>query len=334
MSLYKTELRRLVMRRFTRWMALIALLVLVAIALGTAVSNSKVGPEQLAAAERMAEENYRESLAHHQEFIEECKRSKESGRSDFSEDCEAFPPPSREDFLVEWYLPPTFDFRNEFGEYILAFAAIMSVIAFVLGASFIGAEWASGGMMNLLLWRPQRLRVLFAKAGALLTGLIGFTAVAALAWTAAFWVIAKYRGVSEGMTSGAWKSFALTELRGLIMVLVAGLIGFALASVGRHTAMALGAALGVVVVGQFGLGMVLMMANVRYYEVWLLPTYVLAWIQKKVTLFDYNSCDYSAGYCQPKTMDIVWQDAGVLFSAIVVLLFGTAMWMMRRRDIA
>lgn len=334
MSLYKTELRRLVKRRFTRWMALVALLVLVAIALGTALSNTKIGPEQLAAAERMAEENYRESLAHHQEFIEECKRSKESGRSDFSEDCEAYPPPSREDFLVEWYLPPTFDFRNEFGEYILAFAAILAVIAFVLGASFVGAEWASGGMMNLLLWRPQRLRVLLAKAAALLTGVTGFTVVAALAWTAAFWVIAKYRGISVGMTSGAWKSFALTELRGLLLVLVAGLVGFALASVGRHTAMALGAALGVVVVGQFGLGMVLMMANVRYFEMWLLPTYVLAWIQKKVTLIDYNSCDYSAGYCQPKTMDIVWQDAGLLFSAIVVLLFGVAMWMMRRRDIA
>ena len=40
----------------------------------------------------------------------------------------------------------------------------------MIGASFVGAEWNSGGMMNLLLWRPQRLKVLSTKLAALLAG--------------------------------------------------------------------------------------------------------------------------------------------------------------------
>lgn len=338
MSLFKTELRRLVKRRFVRYMALAGLLVLLAVAVGTALTNQKVGPEQIAAAEKAAEQNYQENLKWYEEAVQECERVRESGTAEekqqYPEDCSLIQQPSREDFQAEWFMPPTFDFRKEFGEYITAFAAILALVAFVVGASFIGAEWTTGGMMNLLLWRPQRIKVLLTKAGALLTGLTGFTVLAAVPWTAGFWTIATYRGITDGMTSGAWQSFALGGLRGLALVLVTGLIGFALASLGRHTALALGGAIGAIVVGQFGLGIVLEMAQVRFYQAWLLPTYVLAWMQRKVTLTDWNSCDYSATTgCEPKTMEIVWQDSGALFAAVVVLLLGAALWSLRRRDI-
>jgi hypothetical protein len=65
-------------------------------------------------------------------------------------------------------------------------------------------------------------------------------------WTGAFWTTASYRGSTANMTSGV--SFALTGLRGLALVLAAGVVGFALASLGRHTALALGDALGLAVV--------------------------------------------------------------------------------------
>ena len=41
----------------------------------------------------------------------------------------------------------------------MPFAAILALVGFVIGASFVGAEWSTGGMMNLLLWRPKRLTV-------------------------------------------------------------------------------------------------------------------------------------------------------------------------------
>ncbi|HEX2774094.1 MAG TPA: ABC transporter permease, partial [Micromonosporaceae bacterium] len=194
--------------------------------------------------------------------------------------------------------------------------------------------WNTGGMMNLLLWRPRRLRVLSTKLAALLTSLLGLFLLSGAFYTAAFWATGKYRGSIAGMTSGVWESFGLTGLRGLALVLAAGAIGFGLASLGRHTALALGGALGVAVVGQFGLGILLSIAQVRFFEAWLLPTHLLAWMQKTVTLQDWRSCEASfSGQCEPATLDITWHDSGLLLAAGVVIVVGAALWAMRRRDI-
>jgi ABC-2 type transport system permease protein len=337
MSLFKAEMRRLVKRRFVRYMTLLGLLVLAAVAVGTFLTNEKVGPAQIAAAERAAEQDYQQAIGYAQQERQACERAKTAGTTEprrFPDNCEDITPPPREAFQAEWHMPATFDFRKSFGGTITTFAAILALIAFVAGASFVGAEWNTGGMMNLLLWRPQRLKVLLTKLGALLTGLLAVTVVTAAGWTAAFWAIGTYRGTTERITPGVWQSFALTGLRGATLVLAAGVIGFALASLGRHTALALGGALGLMVVGQFGLGIVLSMAQVRFMEAWLLPTYMLAWMQKKITLEDWNACQYAyTGECKPKTMDITWHDSAVLFSVGVLLALVAAVWAMRRRDI-
>ena len=73
----------------------------------------------------------------------------------------------------------------------------------------------------------------------------------------------------------------------MVLVLVLAAIGFALASLGRHTAMALGGVVAVMVVGQFGLRHPAgRWRSVRFAEAWLLPTYALAWMTKTVTLQD------------------------------------------------
>ena len=72
-------------------------------------------------------------------------------------------------------MPYQFDFREEFGAFISIFAGILALFGFVVGASFVGAEWNTGGMMNLLLWRPKRLPVLFTKLAALLSAVLGLS---------------------------------------------------------------------------------------------------------------------------------------------------------------
>ncbi|MEE6259179.1 ABC transporter permease subunit [Plantactinospora sonchi] len=337
MSLYTTEVRRLGKRRFVRYLTLAGLLVLVAVAVGMFFTNQKIGPEQLAAAERAAEQQYQQNVSYSQQERAECERVKAAGeKSDgrFPEDCSVIQPPPREAFEARWFLPATFDFREQFGQTVITFTAVLALVAFVGGASFIGAEWSSGGMMNLLLWRPQRVRVLLTKLAALLSVLFGVTVVAGVAWTAAFWATGTFRGTTGKMTSGAWQSFGLTGLRGLVLILVAGALGFGLASLGRHTALALGGVLGIMVVGQFGLGVVLGLAQVKFVEAWLLPTYLLAWMQKKITLENWRACQATyTGECQPATLDITWQNSSVLLSVALVLVLGSAIWVMRRRDI-
>jgi hypothetical protein len=334
-SLYKAETRRLTKRRFTRWLVIGSLVVLAAVAVGMAFTNQTVGPAQVAAAEAEARAAYEENLRYAQDDRRRCEAAQGTAdAANYPPDCAQMYTPTPEDFQAQWYMPSTFTFKDKFGDMITTFAAIMALAAFVIGASYVGAEWSSGGMMNLLLWRPQRLKVLGTKLGAFLVTLAALSVAVALLWTLIFVLVASLRGTMAGMTSGAWQSVALTELRALGLILVAGAVGFGLASLGRHTALALGAAVGVIVVFQFGLYTVLSLARAPFAEAWLLPVWGIAWMQKAVTLENANACDFSSiNGCEPEKLTLTWQMSGGLMALAVVLVVGAAMWTMRSRDI-
>jgi ABC-2 type transport system permease protein len=344
MSLVRAERRRLFKRRFTRYMLIIAMLVLAAVAVGTFLTNEKVGPAQIAKAQAEADANYQETLRSVERYKKDCVRYNETtppgNESDqnrpFPKDCEEIQPPPKEVAAeLDWFMPPTFEFKKEFGDMITVLTALLALAGFIIGASYIGAEWNTGGMMNLLLWRPRRLQVLLTKLGTLLVSLFAlFTTLGAI-WVGVFWLIATYRGTTAKMTPGTWQSLGLTGLRGLAIVLMAAGVGFAVASIGRHTAMALGAAIGLIVVGQFGLGIALGIAQVPFIEAYLLPTYGYAWMSKKVVLENYDSCNFNSAQqeCKPETFEITWQTSGLIFGISTVVLLTIAIWTMRRRDI-
>lgn len=337
MSLARAERRRLFKRRFTRYMLVIVLLVLAAVAGATFFSNQKVGPDQIAAAQRAAERDYQQQLRDHQDFLRQCEEANRTGANtggQYPQNCAEVQGPRREDFDLEWYMPATFDFHTDFEPTITVLASVLALFAFVVGASYVGAEWSSGGMMNLLLWRPRRLNVLLTKLGTLIAAVVTLTVGLAAVWTAAFWGIATQRGNTDKMTAGAWQSLGLTGLRGLGLVLVAAILGFGLASVGRHTALALGTAVGVAVVGYVGVAIALAMIDVRFVDRWLWTTYLQAWMGKKLTLEDYDACEFVAGECRPKQLVIDWHQSGLLFGVVTAVVLAVTMWTMRRRDIA
>lgn len=337
MGLYRAELRRLGKRRAVRYLVLAGLLVLVAVVVGTFLSNQKIDPAAWDAAERTAEQEFRNAVVWTQQWQAECERSHASGAPDlnqFPSDCAEITIPARADFPAEYYLPPTFGFRDEFPATFYTFASVMALVFFLAGASFVGAEWSSGAMMNLLLWRPQRLRVLFTKLAALLTGTLAVTVLAVLLWTAAYWLVAQLRGTPDGVTAGAWRSFALTELRSVVLVVSAAAAGFGLASIGRHTALALGGVLGVLIAGQSGLGFLAAALDVRYPELWLLPTYFIAWMDSSVKLSDWRYCEVRPAPCEPPSWELTWVHSGLLAAGVLTVVLGVAAWAMRRRDIA
>ena len=299
------------------------------------LSNQKVGPATIAAAQADADRDFQEQTRYAEQEKQRCLAAPGTAdAANYPADCSQMYAPTREDFPYQQYMPPTFDMRANFGDMLITLAALLAMGAYVIGASFVGAEWNSGGMMNLLLWRPQRLRVLSAKLIALLVAVAALTVVVSAAWTGVFTVVANLRGTTARMTSGAWQSFALMETRGLVLVLVAAAIGFGLASLGRHTAVALGAVVAVIVLFQIGLGTVLQLAKVKFVEAYLIPVWGVAWMDKSVKLENYNACDFSAtAGCQPETMTITWQMAGGVLAVLLVLVVGAAMWTMRSRDI-
>lgn len=342
MSLVVAELRRLAKRRFAQVMAALVLLLMAIVIVTAAATHYKPGGAALARAEAEAAAAYADQQAWMERDIQECERYWQSGQQDpfvgWPEDCEEIRQwqPSQEE-MVQWFMPPAFEFRTAFPEMNFLLAGLLALFAFVVGASFVGAEWRSGGMTNLLLWRPRRLEVFGAKLAALLGVVSGLTVLLSALWTGAFWLVATYRGITDTMTSGVWQSIGLAELRGLAMVLAAGTAGFALASLGRHTAMAMGVAIGAFVVGVGGVATVAGgMLQVQFWEAWLWPTYIRAWMESSVTLFDWSApCESfgTNGECIVPSMEISWQVAGVGIAGALVLMLAAAMWHMRQRDV-
>ena len=336
MSLFRAETRRLTKRRFSRWLVIGTLVLLALIAGGTFLSNEAVGPEQIAAAQAEADRQYQDSVRFAEQEMQRCLAAPGTAdAANYPADCAQMYQPTPEDFRPEYYMPATFSFKENFGDVLTAFVAIFALMGFVIGASYVGAEWTSGGMMNLLLWRPKRLQVLGTKLAVLLATMAVLSVVVAAAWTAIFLAVAKLRGNTNGMTSGAWQSIALSEVRGVVLILAATAVGFGLASIGRHTALALGVAAGVVVILQFGLYLVLSMAKVPFAEVLLLPVWAIAWMNKEIKLENTASCDFSSTQgCRPETLTLTWPMAGGLLAIIFVLVVGAALWTMRSRDVA
>jgi hypothetical protein len=222
-----------------------------------------------------------------------------------------------------------FVFREQFEPLIYVLACLMGLFGFVVGASYVGAEWSSGAMLGLLAWRPRRVSVLLTKLATALSAVLALTVALGAAWTVALWAIACQRGDDHGMTSGAWLSLALTGARAAAFVLALTAVGFALASLGRHTAVALGAALVVAIVGEVGVRILLTLVRVPHAGQYLLSSYGAAWLAKSWRVVDQSPC---AGACADPVV-ITWPQAAFVLGALVVLVLLAALWSARRRDV-
>ncbi len=329
MSLVKAETRRLSKRRMTKWSVAIGVVILAAILTGIFLSNQKSSPEAIARAKVEAEQDYQRSL---NEW--ENRNKAECERRESAERC-AEMGPRPEYFPAENYLPSSFNFKGSFGEMLIIWAAIIAMIAFLIGATFIGAEWNSGAMMNLLTWRPKRISVLATKLGVLLGGMTVMGVLTFGLWTGVLWLTGYYRGTTDGMTSGTWQSFALSGLRGIAMILLFAALGFLIASIGRHTALAMGLAIGVIVVGQIGLSIALEITRVPFAEQYLIPVHMYAWLNKQVTLSDWTgnvTCGPTG--CDAPEKILTYTQSGLLGLGVAAVIAFIAFWSIRRRDIA
>ncbi len=122
---------------------------------------------------------------------------------------------------------------------VLGVAAATAGLAFLLGATYVGAEWSSRSMVALLFWEPRRRKVMATK----LTVLVGLTAllgaVAEAVWLAAAQLLATTRGTGEH-PHGLWGQLIGSAGRGVLLVVLVGLLGFGVANLLRNTAAAFG----------------------------------------------------------------------------------------------
>jgi ABC-2 type transport system permease protein len=227
------EVTRLLSRRLTG----IALVVLL-LGLGgyQLIVNDSLSPptsEELAAAERVYQESHQDWVENHEQYEQDCR---DSGGT--PEEC-AIPEPTLDGFSVE-----PMPFQEAARTALRLSTVLVSIVTFMIAASFIGAEYSTGSISSWLTFVPRRGSVFWSK---LLTvtgfaGLLGAVA-AALVLVAAF-VLARLHGSAIASLGD------LAEMGARSMLAVVGLavLGFCLGLVTRHTAAAMGILLAFVVV--------------------------------------------------------------------------------------
>jgi hypothetical protein len=328
MNLVRAEWTRLFARRVTiaTFVVIVGLLGIIALAFGASSSSPTYEEEQraqqLAAAAQVT----------WQRTLQECldvqrgARAPQAGRT-YPQNCEYGHEPIADDFLDYG-----FSFKRQWPEIYYTAAIILGLFGFIVGASFVGAEWTSGGMTNLLLWRPQRAQVLGAKLGVALTGVLAMAVAYLVVWTGAFLGIASVAGSIGHLSAGEIGSFLLACVRVAMLGVFGAAVGFALASIGRHTATALGAGIAYLLVYELGTLLAFSLMDVEYPERFRLSSYVIGWLTKRYDVGGSYTCNEldcfsTGGY------SIAWGESGLVLGLVAAVLLGGAFLAMRRRDL-
>lgn len=334
MRLAKAEVKRLAARRFTWIMLLVVAGISAVIVVGVGADSKERTPEVLAAADEQVAEQREAYEREQRRCEEEVAAGSENYPPDF--DCAQAYDPSQID--REWFLPTIFSFAEDTGEIVVVVGFMLALLGFAVAASYVGAEWTSGGMANLLLWRPRRLPVLATKL-AVVTASVAVVGAALLALiVAAMYVVASVRGDLSGTTAETWRILTLQASRSIALALVTAAVGFALATIGRSTAMALGFSIGYMIVIETGLQIVLAIAEVAFPQRYLLSTYAFAWLQGGTTLQDYSRCETeqavsSSAQCMPETVTISLADTTIVGGVVLAVFLGVATALFLRRDV-
>lgn len=335
MNLLRAEWSRLFARRFTKIMMLVVLLAIVAVGIGYASASHPHDAATLAAATAEANQIHEEEQA--QERACEAARTGTTAADEAQR--KRYPPGFSCSQITahtpdpEELMPDQFVFRTDASSTVDLLAFLIALFGFAVGASFIGAEWSSAGLMNLLLWRPRRLPLLAGKLTTLLAGVLVTGVVASAAWFGMLWAVATTRGDTSGVTTGVLNSLALSDARALALALAAAAIGFCVASIGRHTATALGIVVGYAVLFEIGLRIVLDGTHVKHPQRWELSNYVAAWLDKGRHYVDYPPCTGFAGDCTPDKWSISMSQGTLVCGVLLAVVVVGAFLSFRRRDI-
>lgn len=237
-ALLRAEWRRLFTRRVTTVMMAVTILMLTLAGLAVAAHSHPHTPATLAHAQAFIADQRAQNL-------DQCLADARSGTA--GPDGEPAPTDAQCQRQAELFQPSVeefqgyqFTFSRDMSTMLVLLGGLLALFGFVVGASFIGVEWSSGGMATVLVWRPRRVRLLAGKLVALLLGVLTLGALSSIAFTGAMWAVARTRGGTGDLSRGLLTSLALRDARVLALTLACAAAGFAVASYGRHTAAALG----------------------------------------------------------------------------------------------
>ncbi|MGK5519946.1 ABC transporter permease subunit [Micromonospora sp. URMC 107] len=336
MNLVRAELERLGARRFVQLMLVLLVLAFGVTAATTLASSHRPSAEELVQAQNAAAAARADLERTHQLCLDRQRGAvlADDVEEYVPEDCGEVDPAQMERAPVAAdFLHGVFTFADEAGPLLYFLIAFLALFGFLVGASYIGADLNSGGVVNLLLWRPRRMTVLGTKLGTLLGGMALLSVAASAAYLGTFWLIGRVAGRPGRLDGEFWVSLGATWGRGLLLVLLLTAVGFAVATLGRHTSAALGAVAGYLVVWELGARLVMEILDVVKVDRYMLSSYAAAWLNGRVEFWDYRACGNGVDVSCNGLYVITWQSSLVLLLGLAGVLTAAAFVAFRRRDL-
>jgi len=302
------ELQRIAARRLVRVTIVVAL---VGIALGGVAAFAFSGSLSEEAYQRRVEEASDREVALNDQ-IETCLRDHGVARGDevsdeVAEQCFPDEGPAGVD-------DPRFH-RKRLEGVLHGVTGTLAIIGWALGASLVGAEFASRSMTTLLTWETRRGRLFVAKAVAAVATMALFALAVLVLVALAMWPALALHGAPLQPDDPTLSSLAGDIARGVALTALASGIGFAIATIGRNTAIALGVGFGYIVILENILG-----SSLERWRQWLV-------LGNAIVLVSGND---EGGDIPGRTV----VGAAVFLTVVTVALLAVAAGTFRTRDLA
>jgi hypothetical protein len=331
-SLLRAELHRLGSRRFIQ--VLVGLSVL-GWAVATVVALTQFGvptDSDLADARAQIDQIVTESAVFHDQCLENPEQVYGGPLpAELSPEEICGPVPTAADFRVEDFVSKApFDLENNGVPGALAFAAASAVVAFLIGGTWIGAEWSTRSIVALLFWVPQRMKVMATKIGVLVLGAAAFGVVAQLGWLLMAWLLRTFVGTDTALPSDFWGELLAAEGRSVLLTVFVSLLGFGLANLVRNT----GAALGIGFV-YFAVLETALRAIRPQWQPWLLSNNAAALVVPGgLEIPDYENLTVGPdGFGAPTIYVVSNLQAGILLACVTAVIVGGGVVLFARRDL-
>jgi ABC-2 type transport system permease protein len=321
------ELRRLVARRLVV-LGVVAVLGVTVLMLAAAWWNSRpLSAEDQQQAKVQFEMAHADWVKNHEKYDKECRDSYASQpdpKPPVEEMCNYTEPT-----LDQWGKPQTV-FTEVMPELLQGSSYLLAFAAFVIGASFVGAEFSSGSIGNWLTFEPRRMRVYASKLAAVAIGMVPVAVVSLAMLLGGTYLIVSELGSTAGTTGKVWGNLLETSGRALVVVAVAGALGGVLALLLRHTAAAIGVIMGYLVLVEAVFGSIL--AQV---QPWLVRLNFDAWLKHGTTYYVQSCKSTPEGYynCESIEKSLSFEHGAWYLGIGAVLLVALGAVVFNRRDV-
>jgi hypothetical protein len=240
--------------------------------------------------------------------------------------------PSQADYAVaqerlDQFLAAEEQWREQCAAGAMAAAAAAAAMAFLIGATWIGAEWSTRSIVALLFWVPARLTVVGMKIGVLLLATAFLGVIAQLGWLLTATILRSLVGADRELPADFWPDLLAQQGRSVLLTVLAGLLGFGLANLIRST----GAALGVGFV-YFAIVENTLRIVEPTWDRWLLSTNAVALVLPGGTrIHDYSAVEAQIG--APPFYLVTNLQGGLIVTAFAAVIVGVGVLLFTRRDL-